>query len=47
MNCSGIGDGRSASRDDFLYMLAQLEVWPEAADGHSEATGREGSVGFG
>lgn len=42
VNCSGICDSRSASRDDFLYRLAQLEVWPKAADGRSEATGREG-----
>lgn len=28
-------------------MLAQLEVRPQAADGHGEATGREGLAGFG
>lgn len=43
-SCNGnsVGDGRSASRDDALYRLAQLEVWPKAADGHGEATGRDG-----
>lgn len=41
------GDGRSAPRDRFLHTLAQEEVWPQAAGGHGEATGREGLAGSG